>query len=160
MRNVRHPAQVQAVGSNPAPLSMAISSCQVIFFLSYQSQLTAGKDRPPVCHVPAVITVQRVCKVGLSCSSHQGPSESAPHQLVTGVSNMTETIVNHRPNPCKGCPDRYPACSDHCRKPSFLTWKAEQQKIREARRAYYSPVWQHEEGTSSRRKPPKRERKK
>ena len=29
---VQHLAQVKAVGSNPTPLSMAISDCQVIFF--------------------------------------------------------------------------------------------------------------------------------
>ncbi|MBQ7001713.1 MAG: hypothetical protein IJN67_11835 [Oscillospiraceae bacterium] len=54
---------------------------------------------------------------------------------------MTETIRNDRPCPCRGCPDRYPACSDHCRKESFLAWKAEQQKIREARKNYRQPAW-------------------
>lgn len=47
---------------------------------------------------------------------------------------MTGTIHNHRYNPCQGCPDRYQACSDHCQKPDFLTWKAEQAKIRENRK--------------------------
>lgn len=37
--------------------------------------------------------------------------------------------------PCKGCPDRKPACSDHCRKPEFLKWKAEKEKIDKARKA-------------------------
>lgn len=54
---------------------------------------------------------------------------------------MTETFRNHRYNPCKGCPDRYPACSDHCQKPEYLEYKAEQKKIREARAAYKSPSW-------------------
>jgi endogenous inhibitor of DNA gyrase (YacG/DUF329 family) len=40
-------------------------------------------------------------------------------------------------NPCRGCPDRYIACSDHCKKREFLEWQAEQKKIREARRAHY-----------------------
>lgn len=38
-----------------------------------------------------------------------------------------------RPNPCHGCPDRYIACSDHCTKDSFLVWKEEQERIRQAR---------------------------
>lgn len=54
---------------------------------------------------------------------------------------MTETIRNQRYTPCKGCPDRYPACSDHCRKESFLIWKEEQEKIRKARKDYYQPAW-------------------
>lgn len=58
---------------------------------------------------------------------------------------MTETFHNKRYNPCKGCPDRYPACSDHCEKPNFLEWKAEQKKIREARNAYLSPKWKYPE---------------
>lgn len=36
--------------------------------------------------------------------------------------------------PCKGCPDRYLACSDHCQKPGYLAYKAERDKIREARK--------------------------
>lgn len=35
--------------------------------------------------------------------------------------------------PCGKCPDRKPACSDHCRKPVFLKWKEQQQKIVQAR---------------------------
>ena len=38
-----------------------------------------------------------------------------------------------RPNPCHGCPDRYTACSDHCTKDSFLAWREEQARIRQAR---------------------------
>ena len=72
---------------------------------------------------------------------------------------MTETFRSQRHNPCQGCPNRYPACSGHCQSPAFLKWKAEQQRIREARRAYYSPVWKHGEGSMNRRKPPKQERK-
>lgn len=37
--------------------------------------------------------------------------------------------------PCKDCPDRYPACSDHCRKPEFLAWKEKKQKITQERMA-------------------------
>ena len=54
---------------------------------------------------------------------------------------MTETICNHRYTPCKGCPDRYPACPDHCQKPEYLAWKEEQAKIRKARQAYHQPSW-------------------
>lgn len=41
-------------------------------------------------------------------------------------------------NPCKGCPDRYTACADHCEKPERLAWVEEQKKIRENRRAHYA----------------------
>jgi len=54
---------------------------------------------------------------------------------------MTETFHSQRYNPCKGCPDRYTACSDHCRKESFLAWKEEQEKIRKAKKSYYQPAW-------------------
>ncbi len=46
------------------------------------------------------------------------------------------TVHNGRYQPCMGCPDRYIACSDHCQKPEFLDWKAEQERIRTARRKY------------------------
>lgn len=65
---------------------------------------------------------------------------------------MTEAIHNHRPNPCKGCPDRYPGCSDHCKKPERQAWKAEQEKIRENRRNYQSPAWASVEPFARRRK--------
>lgn len=58
---------------------------------------------------------------------------------------MTETLFSNRPNPCKGCGDRYPACSGHCQKPEYIAHKAEQEKIRKARRAYQSSIWTHEE---------------
>lgn len=54
---------------------------------------------------------------------------------------MTETLRRQRPNPCNGCPDRYPACSDHCTKPAYLAYREEQEKIRQARKAYYSGIW-------------------
>ena len=56
---------------------------------------------------------------------------------------MTETLSSSRYNPCKGCPDRVPACSDHCKKPEFLAWKEEQEKIRQNRNAYNTPIWTH-----------------
>lgn len=37
--------------------------------------------------------------------------------------------------PCQGCPDRKPACSDHCKKPEFLAWKEQKRKITRARMA-------------------------
>jgi hypothetical protein len=33
--------------------------------------------------------------------------------------------------PCKGCPDRYPGCHDHC--PRYAEYKAEREAIREQR---------------------------
>ena len=48
---------------------------------------------------------------------------------------------NKRPNPCKGCTDRVPGCQDHCRKPDHLAWKAEQEKIKEARHNYRPPIY-------------------
>ena len=56
---------------------------------------------------------------------------------------MTETICNHRYTPCKGCPDRYPACCDHCQKPEYLAWKEEQATIKRNRDKYQTPIWTH-----------------
>lgn len=59
---------------------------------------------------------------------------------------MTETLRSNRPNPCQGCSDRYRACRDHCKKPEYLKWKAEQETIRKNRRNYMSnstPIWKH-----------------
>lgn len=64
---------------------------------------------------------------------------------------MTETIINQRFNPCKGCPDRYPGCSDHCRKPQKLAWEAEQVRIRENRKKYTCPIWKHGDRDSRKR---------
>lgn len=64
---------------------------------------------------------------------------------------MIETVCNHRPNPCRGCPDRYPACQDHCQKPERLAWKAEQEKIRENRKNYRAPAWIRHESLVRRR---------
>ena len=58
---------------------------------------------------------------------------------------MTDTIRSNRDNPCNGCPDRYPACSDHCKKPAYLKYRAEQDRIRKARKAYYSSIWNRPE---------------
>ncbi len=33
--------------------------------------------------------------------------------------------------PCKGCQDRYIACSDHCRKPAYLQWRLRLERRRE-----------------------------
>ena len=63
---------------------------------------------------------------------------------------MTEIFQNNRPSPCKGCPDRYPACSGHCTKPAFLAWQEEQRRIRVARKAYSNPVWAQEETDKAR----------
>lgn len=41
-------------------------------------------------------------------------------------------------NPCHGCPDRYPGCSDHCQKPEFQARQADRETIRRNRAAYNS----------------------
>ena len=71
---------------------------------------------------------------------------------------MTETVFSKRRGPCKDCPDRYFACSDHCRKPDFLAWKQEQNTIRENKRNYRSPAWASEEPYQKRSDPTKRSR--
>lgn len=58
---------------------------------------------------------------------------------------MITTMRNARSGPCKGCPDRYIACSDHCQKPEYLAWKEEQARIRKAKQDYYQPAWAHAE---------------
>ena len=59
---------------------------------------------------------------------------------------MSDISRSSRLNPCMGCPDRYTACSDHCKKPEFKSYKAEQEKIKENRGKYWSPIWKHGEG--------------
>ena len=54
---------------------------------------------------------------------------------------MTETIRSRRPGPCKGCPDRCTACSDHCKKPEYMAWREEQDRIRKAKQSYRQPAW-------------------
>ena len=34
--------------------------------------------------------------------------------------------------PCKGCTDRYPACSDHCQKPEYLEYRKRMKERKEA----------------------------
>lgn len=53
---------------------------------------------------------------------------------------MMNTTRSSRNIPCKDCPDRYPACSDYCKKREFIAWKEEQAKIREAKRRE-SEIW-------------------
>ena len=72
---------------------------------------------------------------------------------------MITTITSERKNPCKGCPDRYTACSDHCKKDAFLKWKAEQDLIRKNRKAYSQSIWSNEE-PYEKRDPLKRSKKK
>ena len=54
---------------------------------------------------------------------------------------MTETIRSKRPGPCKDCPDRVTACSDHCRKPEYLAWREAQARIKKAKEDYRQPTW-------------------
>lgn len=35
--------------------------------------------------------------------------------------------------PCGECPSKCPACSDHCRRPEYLAYKAEAERIKKAR---------------------------
>ena len=41
-------------------------------------------------------------------------------------------------NPCMNCPDHMQPCSDHCTKPEYLAYKAEQETIRKNKAAYNS----------------------
>ena len=50
---------------------------------------------------------------------------------------MGEPLWGGVPGPCKGCPDRYTACSDHCKKPEFLKWRAELETIRRNKAMYH-----------------------
>ena len=56
---------------------------------------------------------------------------------------MIESIRNKSDNPCKGCLDRYPGCSDNCKKPALLSWRAEQERIKKNRQKYTTPIWTH-----------------
>ena len=47
--------------------------------------------------------------------------------------------------PCKGCKDRYTACSDHCQKPEYLAWQEERKRVKEAEKRYVCPIWKHGE---------------
>lgn len=40
------------------------------------------------------------------------------------------------PSPCYGCPDRYLACSDHCKKPEYLEWVAKKAIVDKNRKTY------------------------
>lgn len=46
---------------------------------------------------------------------------------------MAELRTSRNVPPCKGCPDRYTACSDHCLKPEFLAWREQMDVIRRNR---------------------------
>lgn len=54
---------------------------------------------------------------------------------------------NRKASPCRGCPDRFPACSDHCRKPEYLAYREEQARIKAAKEAYRPPAWTWPEGS-------------
>lgn len=53
--------------------------------------------------------------------------------------------------PCKGCSERYTACSDHCPKDErgeygYLAWRAARQAVEDRRKAYNAlnrrPAWE------------------
>lgn len=58
----------------------------------------------------------------------------------TVAAGLQKSTQRKRNKPCQGCPDRYPACSDHCKKPEYIAWKTEQNRIREARQRE-SHIW-------------------
>lgn len=53
------------------------------------------------------------------------------------------SVMDGRTGPCKDCPDRYFACSDHCRKPEYLKWREELKMIKENRKKYICPIWKY-----------------
>jgi endogenous inhibitor of DNA gyrase (YacG/DUF329 family) len=81
---------------------------------------------------------------------------SAEDMAMAKEKTMTDTIRGTRYNPCKGCPDRYPACSAYCQKEEYLKWKAEQETIRRNRKAYNEGAWFREEVYEKRSDPTKR----
>lgn len=48
--------------------------------------------------------------------------------------NLGKDSITDKNRPCMNCPDRYPACSDHCKKPEFLAQKERNERLREAMR--------------------------
>lgn len=51
--------------------------------------------------------------------------------------------MSGRNDPCNGCPDKVPACSDHCQKPDYLAFRERLDTIRKNRQKYICPVWKH-----------------
>jgi hypothetical protein len=43
-------------------------------------------------------------------------------------------------SPCYGCPDRYPACSGHCKKPEYIEWCEKRDLVKKNRKAYEKEV--------------------
>jgi hypothetical protein len=92
-------------------------------------QLTAGKDRPPGFEPWPGGSYGETGSgwVFYSSSFPSGPVQfrhSPP--LKRGDLTMTFDIRASRGgNPCKDCPDRYPACSGHCKKPEYLAYREE-----------------------------------
>jgi hypothetical protein len=54
-----------------------------------------------------------------------------------------EVPMSNRSGPCKGCEDRYTACSAHCQKEAYLKWRAELALIKKNRESYVTPIWKH-----------------
>lgn len=52
------------------------------------------------------------------------------HEAQVAWNRMCQQIQN---KPCMNCPDRYPGCADHCKKPRFRAWKYQQELQREAK---------------------------
>ena len=60
---------------------------------------------------------------------------TAKGKLVHNKSSEIRFTTRDKP-PCHGCPDRYPACSDHCDKPEYLEWLAKKALVDKNRKAY------------------------
>lgn len=125
----------RGVGPNPTPPSrQLLPKC-----LSPNNQsLTAGKDRQYGASGSVGLLSIFFFAFGRAVQIRPAPPFSGG-VIMPGIERRSKS------SPCRYCQDRYPACSDHCKKPEFLAWKAEQETIRENRRKYYSPIWKHDE---------------
>jgi hypothetical protein len=54
---------------------------------------------------------------------------------------MSEPMPNRNKPPCKGCELRERGCHDRCQLPAYLAWKAENEKIKKNKDAYYGSIW-------------------
>ena len=54
---------------------------------------------------------------------------------------MSEPMPNRNKPPCKGCEQRERGCHDRCQLPAYLSWKAENEKIKKNKDAYYGSIW-------------------
>ena len=55
---------------------------------------------------------------------------ASKHEAQVGWNRKCQQMQD---KPCMGCPDRYPGCSDHCKKIRFRAWKHQQELQRAAK---------------------------